>query len=169
MVQAGLGLDRTFKRHCHGGGRARQDVEVATRLCLSYWPWPANWSMGSGQCCGHFQVAYWVWRAAGRIEECQHTCHMVFLSLDEITQGCYFEQKMLTGTSLRVQWLRLSFLSVSPPALPLQGVRVQSLLREQRFHMPHGRAEEKKKEKEIDWPGLCGYLKGSQTKLNSLS
>lgn len=93
-----------------------------------------------------------MWHEAGRIEECQHACHMVFLSLDEVTQGCYFDQKTLTGTSLRVQGLRLSFLSVSPPA------QVQSLLREQRFHMPHGRAKEKKKE--IDWPGLCGHLKG---------
>ena len=37
---------------------------------------------------------------------------------------------MITGTSLAIQWLRLH--------LSMQGVQVQSLVRELRYHMPHG-------------------------------
>ena len=55
--------------------------------------------------------------------------------------------------------------------LPLQGAQVRSLLTELRAHMSHDTAKKtktKRKEKEIDWPGLCGHLKGLQTKLTSL-
>ena len=43
------------------------------------------------------------------------------------------------GTSLAVQWLRLH--------LPMQGVRVQSLVRELRSHMLHGQKNKTKKKK----------------------
>ena len=41
------------------------------------------------------------------------------------------ELRSKTGTSPAVQWLRLCL------ALPMQGMRVQSLVRELRSHMPH--------------------------------
>ena len=50
-----------------------------------------------------------------------------------------YTQKLLVtlGTSPAVQWLRLQ--------LPLQGVRVRSLVGELRSCMPHGAAKKKKK------------------------
>ena len=48
--------------------------------------------------------------------------------------------KILLGTSLMVQWLRLD--------LPKQGAWVQSLVREMRSHMPHGQKYKNIKQKQ---------------------
>ena len=48
--------------------------------------------------------------------------------------------KILLGTSLMVQWLRLD--------LPKQGAWVQSLVREMRSHMPHGQKYQNIKQKQ---------------------
>ena len=45
-------------------------------------------------------------------------------------QKFHHQKWMIAGTSLVVQWLRLG--------LPMQGVGVQSLVRELRSHVPHG-------------------------------